>query len=356
MSKKSKLTKEEIDDQKAMDAMFKRGVKSGQDLTKELNEGLHRIKKYDELHPIARKLYDDGKIPKEEYKKIVKLFSNNEYDKIEKEIKKYSKQPNKEKETKPKKEKEEKEENVPESIFDKFTQEEVNVMNVDSNESEKTKIKKLFDILKLFFSKLKGKEKLIIRRLGYITYMLYEYYNEKLTFKQVEKIIKLLLEKELDKVEKKLKKFKEYNVPFPTENNQLWFRTPYDVHYYLDNTSKYGMSANPPYAKSDDEYNESLPEFDYLKKDEEEEEEVKPKKEKKTKKEEPEEEEVEEEPQREYAGNTKLNKIASIKGTTKSFSKLRKEVLPEVKEGRKNKVTKDLKESREEILKYLEKF
>jgi hypothetical protein len=89
MSKKTKLTKEEIEDGHAMSAMFAKAKQSHSDIIKEANEGLERISIRKKYKPVILKLHKDKKISGEKKDKYLDYIRDGKYTKLEKLEKKY---------------------------------------------------------------------------------------------------------------------------------------------------------------------------------------------------------------------------------------------------------------------------
>jgi hypothetical protein len=89
MSKKIKLTEEEIGDSNAMSSMISKAKKSSADLKKETEDNLNSIKMRNKLKPIIKKLYKDEKISEDKYDKLLQYLIDKKYDKLITTLKKF---------------------------------------------------------------------------------------------------------------------------------------------------------------------------------------------------------------------------------------------------------------------------
>ena len=89
MSKKVKLTKQEVEDAKGIKEMFIRARKESAELVADTNAGLLYIKMSKILRPIIHKLKEDKVITEEAWKKLGGYLIAKDLDKLKKELRKY---------------------------------------------------------------------------------------------------------------------------------------------------------------------------------------------------------------------------------------------------------------------------
>jgi len=89
MSKKVKLTKQEIEDSKMVTAMVKRAEKERAGLVARTNANLMSIKIKQTLRPIIIKLRENKVITNEKADKLIDYLIADDYDKAKKELRKY---------------------------------------------------------------------------------------------------------------------------------------------------------------------------------------------------------------------------------------------------------------------------
>ena len=89
MSKKTKLTEEEIGDSNAMSSMMIKAKKSSADLIKEANDNLLYIKNSKKFKPIIKNLFKDEKISEDKKDKLVQYLIDMKYDKLITALKKF---------------------------------------------------------------------------------------------------------------------------------------------------------------------------------------------------------------------------------------------------------------------------
>jgi hypothetical protein len=89
MSKKIKLTEEEVGESNAMSSMMSKAKKSSTDLKKETEDNLNSIKMRNKLKPIIKKLFKDEKISEDKYDKLLQYLIDKKYDKLITTLKKF---------------------------------------------------------------------------------------------------------------------------------------------------------------------------------------------------------------------------------------------------------------------------
>jgi hypothetical protein len=89
MSKKIKLTEEEIGDSNAMSSMISKAKKSSADLKKETADNLLYSKMSKKLKPSIKKLYKDEIISEDKYGKLLQYLTDEKYDKLITALKKF---------------------------------------------------------------------------------------------------------------------------------------------------------------------------------------------------------------------------------------------------------------------------